>query len=190
MPFAWRASRPPVIDQSQALWGIQKASALLHNDAHTFHKPTHTMLVAPEPTSVNTAVVHKWYEAIADFDADALGALFTEDYVSSMLPKSLGVPDKGKQAGLDLVKGTASIFEGGKPTKVEVYRFAENAEQVWAHTRLTAKTVTGLTYDAESIYIFTLEKVEKDPKIKKIAEFADSAYLVKFQSEMAASAKQ
>ncbi|THH12965.1 hypothetical protein EW146_g7215 [Bondarzewia mesenterica] len=143
------------------------------------------MYTRPTNPSPQLLTVLNWFDAITRWDFDTLASLLSDDYVHSTLPASAGDPDKNKEEGIAHAKVSAQML-GGQHLNLEIYDVNEGEQKIWAHyadvflhtfqkTRLYAKPPSGLTYDSESIFLFTLSP-QKDGqlKISVIKDFVDT----------------
>lgn len=116
--------------------------------------------------------VQQFYDAVTTWKFDVLESLFSEDYVSRILPASANVPPKNKAEGIQHAKEFGASI-GYAPLKYEIFKSIEVPESVWVHSRIYGDIPGGPSFNAESIYIFTLSTGD-DIKIAAISEFVDT----------------
>jgi len=116
--------------------------------------------------------VQQFYDAVTTWKFDVLESLFSEDYVSIILPASANVPPKNKTEGIQHAKEFGASI-GYAPLKYEIFELIEAPGSVWTHSRLYGDIPGGPSFNVESIYVFTLSTGD-DIKITAISEFVDT----------------
>ncbi|KAI0263038.1 hypothetical protein BC834DRAFT_971586 [Gloeopeniophorella convolvens] len=149
----------------------------------------------PFPTDTASAqlrTVQQWYDAVAAWDFDALGALLADTYEHRTLPASARDPPKNKAQGLTLARTVAAALDH-LALQYEVFQWSEGPGHVWVHSRLYSKApgAQGIEFNNESVFIFTFgtgAAAGGQLQIATIQEFVDTKFVADFKKAAAAGA--
>lgn len=84
-----------------------------------------TMFAPPSNPSPQLQTVLRWFQAIVQWDFNALETLLSDDYLHATLPASAGDPNKNKEQGIAHAKSIAALL-GGQAMNVGVQFIASN----------------------------------------------------------------
>ncbi|KAI0081027.1 hypothetical protein K474DRAFT_1672290 [Panus rudis PR-1116 ss-1] len=134
--------------------------------------------VVSSNSSPQVQAVVQWLTALAESDFATFDTLLTDDYVSTLLPRTLNTPDRTKEVYLGSLKTALRAFTD---FKFEVHEVIEGENAVAIHVSSNAKTTTGHPYTNEYTMFFRLKK-NADGKIQitGVKEFVDSLYSAGF----------
>ncbi|KAI9462836.1 hypothetical protein BJY52DRAFT_113540 [Lactarius psammicola] len=136
--------------------------------------------------SAQLSVVLKFYEAISNWKFDVLEALFSDDYIHKTLPATANDPPKNKAQGIEYAKSIGKLL-GYTHLEYEIFQSNETTGSIWVHSRLYGNLPGGVTFNTESIYIFTLSSGD-NIKITAIQEFIDTKLAADFAAAASAAA--
>ncbi|KAI0081026.1 hypothetical protein K474DRAFT_1704302 [Panus rudis PR-1116 ss-1] len=120
----------------------------------------------------------QWLTAHAESDFATFETLLTDDYVHSLIPRTLNTPVRNKEEHKSFLKAALKTV---KDFKFEVHEVIEGENAVAIHVSSSAQTITGYPYTNEYTMLFRLRK-NADGKIQitGVKEFVDSLYTTNF----------
>ncbi|KAI0081028.1 hypothetical protein K474DRAFT_1704304 [Panus rudis PR-1116 ss-1] len=134
--------------------------------------------VVSSSSSPQVQAAVQWLTALAESDFATFDTLLTDDYVHTLIPRTLKAPDRSKKEYLDYLKIVLKAFTD---FKFEVHEVIESETGVAIHASSSAGTTTGHSYTNEYTMFFRLKK-NADGKIQitGVKEFVDSLYSAGF----------
>ncbi|KAF8266322.1 hypothetical protein EI94DRAFT_203727 [Lactarius quietus] len=128
--------------------------------------------IPKDPSPQVKAVLH-YLDQIKVLNLHEIAKLFTEDFVQSTRPLSLGIPSRTKEEDLAFLRGLADQL-GGRPLEITIYDIIESPGKAWAHLLLHGEPQEGKPFDIECIYQFTFASDSNSHRFKAITDFLDS----------------
>ncbi|KAN0132688.1 hypothetical protein V8E53_009704 [Lactarius tabidus] len=125
-----------------------------------------------DPSPQVKAVLH-YLDQVKVFNLHEIEKLFTDDFVQSTRPLSLGVPSRTKEEDLAFLQGFADQL-GGRPLEITIYNIIESPGKAWAHLLMHGEPQEGKPFDIECIYQFTFAGDSTTYRFKAINDFLDS----------------
>lgn len=131
-----------------------------------------------DSVSTQLQTVFYFIQALRDWNFEMLESTLSEDYKMEVLPRSLGIPTRGKEEWLQTCK-ESNILEPGY--RVDVIDINESPGRIWVHATVYARAKTGQSYENEYLLMFCLTTDDSgQPKIRELKEFMDSLYTTNF----------
>ncbi|KAI9441775.1 hypothetical protein H4582DRAFT_2097074 [Lactarius indigo] len=118
------------------------------------------------------AVLH-YLDQIKVLNLHEIEKLFTDDFVQSTRPLSLGIPSRTKEEDLKFLQGLADQL-GGRPIEITIYDIIESPGKAWAHLHMHGEPQEGKPFDVECIYQF---RFAENYRFKALIDFVDSKAL-------------
>ncbi|KAH9039841.1 hypothetical protein EDB84DRAFT_1674601 [Lactarius hengduanensis] len=128
--------------------------------------------IPKEPSPGVKAVLH-YLDQLRVLNLHEIEKLFTDDFVHSARPLSLGIPSRNKQENLAFLQGLADQL-GGRPVEITIYDIIESPGKAWAHILMHNEPREGNPFDVECIYQFIFAE---DLRFKALTNFVDSTAL-------------
>ncbi|KAH8983310.1 hypothetical protein EDB83DRAFT_2488671 [Lactarius deliciosus] len=125
--------------------------------------------IPKEPSPQVRAVLH-YLDQIKVLNLHEIEKHFTDDFVQSTRPLSLGIPSRSKEEGLVFLQGLADKL-GGRPLEITLYDIIESPGKVWVHLLQHGEPQEGKPFDIECIYQFI---IAENYKFKALIDFVDS----------------
>jgi len=137
------------------------------------------------PVSAHLRLALAWIGVLNTRNVDQMTALISDKFVSTIRPRSLGIPPVGKKEYVDrFVSTPITNFNIALPTDADII---ENTNVVEFYTTADGSTKHGFPWKQEYIFTFTYD----NDKILSVTEFVDASIVtsVIFNETVAAQAQ-
>ncbi|KAH8079418.1 hypothetical protein BXZ70DRAFT_648282 [Cristinia sonorae] len=162
------------------------------NDSPQLCPPHHTAaecgihFTHPHPYTSYTSLsaqlrtVFHFIQSLREWDFELLEGTLSEEFRMEVLPRSLGIPGRGKEEWVRTCR-EGNVLEPGY--RLDIMDINESPGRIWIHATVHARAKTGQSYENEYLLMFRLTTPDEEsgtPKILELKEFMDSLYITNF----------
>jgi len=130
----------------------------------------------PECPSPQVKAVLHYLDQVKVLNLHEIEKIFTDDFVQTTQPLSLGIPSRTKEEDLAFLQGLLEQ-QGGRPIKIDIFDIIDSPGRAWAHVYIHGEPPVGKPFNVESIYQFTFTGDPASFRVKALTDFVDSAAL-------------
>jgi len=143
--------------------------------------------VYPRDPSPQMQTAMAFINALGTRDISALDAITSDDFISIVLPQSLGIPTQDKPTWIENCAKSLFLGNGYRLDPIDI---VEGPRKIWIHTYSTSRAASGEAYENEYVVMFEFTDTNASdseggrPKIKQVKKYMDSLYTTNFAMMM------